>query len=60
MTNVDKTRAKINIDGLFSGIFYQNGDNWKTYRVLSKQIPTVEELVEADVVLISGSTYSVN
>ena len=60
MTNVDKTKAKINVDGLFSGIFYQKGDHWKSYKILLKQIPTVEELATADVVLISGSTYSVN
>ena len=36
VTNVDKTRAKINVDGLFSGIFYRKGDSWKSFRVLVK------------------------
>ena len=45
VTNTDKTKAKINVDGLFSGIFYRNGDIWKSYKILLKQIPTVEQLV---------------
>ena len=60
VTNTDKTKAKVNVDGLFSGIFYQNGDLWKCYKVLLKEIPTVEELLQADTVMISGSTFSVN
>lgn len=60
VTNTDKTKAKINVDGLFSGIFYQNGDLWKSYKILLKEIPTIEELLQADTVMISGSTFSVN
>lgn len=60
VTNVDKTKAKINVNGLFSGLFYRHGDRWKAYEILNNQVPTVEELVAADTVLVSGSTYSVN
>lgn len=28
VTNTDKTKAKINIDCLFSGMFYKMGDQW--------------------------------
>ena len=35
VTNIDKTRPKINVDGLFSGAYYQNGDNW-TWSIISK------------------------
>lgn len=31
VTNTDKTRVKINVNGLFCGIFYQHGDQWTSY-----------------------------
>ena len=60
VTNVDKTRPKINLDGLFSGIYYRKGDIWKSYKILLEEIPTIEEMIQSDTIIISGSTYSVN
>ena len=60
VTNTDKCKTKINVDCLFSGMYYRNGEHWSSYKLLLKQIPTVQELAQANTVLISGSTFSVN
>lgn len=41
VTNIDKTKPKINVDCLFSGIFYRSGDTWQSYKILLNEIPTV-------------------
>lgn len=60
MANVDKTKPKINVNGLFSGLFYQHGDQWSVFELLNHQIPSVHDLLAFDTIMISGSTYSVN
>lgn len=60
VTNVDKTKPKINVNGLFSGLFYRHGDKWQTFEVLNHEIPSVNDLLCFDTIMISGSTYSVN
>ena len=30
----DKISPKINIEALYTGIFYQNQDNWSSYKIL--------------------------
>ena len=53
-------KPKIHIDGIFSGIFYNPGDQWRSYKILKNEIPKVEELALFDTVILSGSSYSVN
>ena len=36
VTFKDKTKAKVNIEGLFSGIFYRRGDRWRSYKILNE------------------------
>ena len=38
----DKVKPKVNVDGLFSGIFSRFGDRWRSFKILLDQIPTVE------------------
>ena len=59
VTFKDKTKAKVNIEGLFSGIFYRRGDRWRSYKILNEEIPTVEDMIRVDTVVISGSSLSV-
>lgn len=60
VANTDKTKPKINVNGLFSGLFYRHGDRWQTFELLNHEIPTVNDLLSFDTIMISGSTYSVN
>jgi GMP synthase-like glutamine amidotransferase len=60
VTNADKAKPKINLDCLFSGMFFRSGDHWVSHKILLGQVPSVQELAEANTVFISGSTYSVN
>jgi hypothetical protein len=46
--------------GLFTGIFYNQGDQWVTYDALKRHYPTVEEYSELDTIILSGSSLSVN
>lgn len=59
VTFKDKTKAKVNIEGLFSGIFYRRGDRWRSFKILNEEIPTVEDMIRVDTVVISGSSLSV-
>lgn len=58
--NQDRLQAKIHIDGLFSGIFYNPGDEWKSFKILKGEIPKVEELMDYNTIILSGSSLSVN
>ena len=36
VTFKDKTKAKVNIEGLFSGILYRRGDRWRSFKILNE------------------------
>jgi GMP synthase-like glutamine amidotransferase len=42
-----------------SGIFYRGGDIWTMFKVIAGNIPSVEQLQEQDVVILTGSSLSV-
>lgn len=58
--NQDRLVAKIHIDGLFAGIFYNPGDEWRSFKILRGEVPKVEELMDYDTLILSGSSLSVN
>ena len=45
---------------MLTGIFYQPGDQWKSFRILRGDIPKVEELAQYDTIILSGSSHCVN
>lgn len=59
VANVDKLKPKLHIEGLYAGQLYRFGDEWESYRILNSQIPTVEQMSKQDVLILTGSTYSV-
>lgn len=58
--NQDRLQAKIHLEGLFSGIFYNPGDEWKAFKILRGEVPKVEELMDYNTLILSGSSLSVN
>ena len=53
-------KPRIHLEGLLSGIFYNDGEIWKSYRILAGNIPTAQELIGYDTVILGGSSHSVN
>jgi carbamoylphosphate synthase small subunit len=60
VANLDRLKPKIHIEGLYTGQFYQFGDRWRSYRILNNDVPSVEEINSQNVLLLSGSSHSVN
>lgn len=46
------------MDTLILGIFYNN-QQWKIFNIPKNEVPSVEELLTLDAVIITGSIYSV-
>ena len=57
--DTDKNKPKIHLLGLYSGIFYRKGDRWTNFDLLRGNVPTVEQLMSFDTIILSGSAYSV-
>ena len=60
MTETDKTLPKINLDCLFTGVFYRKGDLWSSFKIVKGEIPSPEEIIAYDTIILTGSSYSVN
>ena len=60
ITYQDKLQPKLQLAGLFSGIYFRPGDEWRQYRIHLNEIPTAEELSAFDVLVMSGSYCCIN
>ena len=53
----DQLQAKINLPGLIMGSLFNN-QKWDYFPILKGEIPTKEQLLEYDAVILPGSSYS--
>ncbi len=56
----DFFKPKIHLIALFTGILYNENDEWVVYNALKGQYPSVNDYEQLDTVILSGSSYSVN
>lgn len=56
----DLYRPKVNIAGLFLGIWHKNNDQWDRYDILRGRLPTLEDAAQTDLFMLTGSHFSVN
>ena len=55
----DYYRPKVHLFGLIEGIWFGN-HNWSHFRILKEEFPTEKEFEKMDVIILTGSSLSVN